>query len=115
MLRQSEADFPVQGAMTVIGGRWKCPIIYKLLERPHRYGELRRALAPVSEKMLIQQLRELEADDIVHRELFPEVPPRVEYSLTEHGSTLRSVLEPLCEWSREHMARIELWQPSAKT
>ncbi len=93
--------------MSVIGGRWKCVIVYKLLERTHRYGELRRALAPISEKMLIQQLRELEADEIVHRKVFPEIPPRVEYSLTRHGLTLRSVLEPLCDWSRKHMARRE--------
>lgn len=100
--------------MSIIGGRWKCAIIYTLLERTHRYGELRRALAPISEKMLIHQLRELEADDIVHRRVFPEIPPKVEYSLTEHGLTLRSVLEPLCDWSRKHMARCSAEEQPAK-
>ena len=94
--------------MSVIGGRWKCVIIYKLLECTHRYGELRRELAPISEKILIQQLRELEADGIVHRKVFQEIPPKVEYSLTRHGATLKAVLEPLCDWSRKHMARREL-------
>ena len=108
----SKADFPVQGLMSIIGGRWKCVIIYKLLERMHRYGELRRELAPISEKMLMQQLRELETDGIVHRKVFQEIPPRVEYSLTRHGLTLKSVLDPLCEWSRKHMARRELEQRS---
>ena len=107
MSRRTKAEFPVQGLMSIIGGRWKCVVIYKLLERPHRYGELRRALAPISEKMLIQQLRELEADEIVHRKAFPEIPPRVEYSLTRHGLTLKAVLEPLCDWSRKHMRRRE--------
>ena len=105
MSRRSAVDFPVQGLIAIIGGRWKCVIIYKLLERPHRYGELRRALAPISEKMLVAQLRELEADAIVRREAFPEVPPRVEYSLTRYGLTLKAVLDPLCEWSRKHVAR----------
>lgn len=105
MSRRTKDSFPVQGLMAVIGGRWKCVIIYKLLERTHRYGELRRALAPISEKMLITQLRELEADEIVRRTAFAEIPPRVEYSLTKHGLTLRSVLDPLCEWSRKHSAR----------
>lgn len=102
---KSKHDFPVQGLLAVIGGRWKCVIIYALLERSHRYGELRRALAPISEKMLIKQLRDLEADGIVHRKAFPEIPPRVEYSLTRYGMTLKTVLEPLCAWSRKHMAR----------
>lgn len=82
-------------------------IIYKLLDRTHRFGELRRELAPISEKILIQQLRELEADGIVHRKVFQEIPPKVEYSLTRHGATLKAVLEPLCDWSRKHMARRE--------
>ena len=105
MSRHLQAEFPVQGLMAIIGGRWKCVIIYRLLEKPHRYGELRRALTPISEKMLISQLRELEAEKIVRRKVFAEIPPRVEYSLTRYGLTLKSVLDPLCEWSRKHMAR----------
>lgn len=112
MVKQRRTGFPVQGLMAVIGGRWKCVIIYTLLERTHRYGELRKALAPISEKMLIQQLRELEADGIVQRKVLQEIPPKVEYSLTWHGLTLKSVLEPLCDWSHKHMARRELDQQS---
>ncbi|MGV4984749.1 winged helix-turn-helix transcriptional regulator [Streptomyces sp. NPDC001709] len=93
----------VDAAMDVIGGKWKGLVLWALHERPHRFGELRRALPGVSEKVLAAQLRELEADGIVHREEYDEVPPRVEYSLTERGALLNEALAPLGEWGREHV------------
>ncbi|WP_306366308.1 helix-turn-helix domain-containing protein [Nocardiopsis sp. CC223A] len=90
-------------AMDVIGGRWKVLVLWALGERPHRFGELRRALDGLSEKVLASHLREMEEDGLVHREDFDEVPPRVEYSLTSRGVSLNEALEPLGAWGREHV------------
>lgn len=79
-------------------------IVWNLSRRTCRYGELRRAIPRITEKMLVQQLRQLEDDGLVHREQYPEVPPRVEYSLTERGRTLTPLLEQLAEWGEEHLA-----------
>lgn len=93
--------------MDVIGGKWKALILWELEENGvRRFGELRRGLPGVSEKMLIQQLRELEEDGIVTREIFAEVPPRVEYELTELGSSLNRALRPLGAWGRDRIDRI---------
>ncbi len=97
----------IDAAMDVVGGKWKSLILWELdTNGTSRFGELRRALTGVSEKMLIQQLRELEEDGIVHREVYREVPPRVEYSLTEDGRALNTALEPLGRWGRERITRI---------
>jgi DNA-binding HxlR family transcriptional regulator len=93
-------------ALEVIGGKWKALILWAMHAEPRRFGELKRLVPGISEKMLIQALRELEADGVVHREVFHEVPPRVEYSMTEFGATLNAALEPLCCWGEQHMERI---------
>jgi DNA-binding HxlR family transcriptional regulator len=93
----------IDAAMDVIGGKWKVLILWALDERPCRFGELRRNIPGVTEKVLTAQLRELEADGIVHREVFEEVPPRVEYSLTPLGASLNEALAPLGAWGREHI------------
>ncbi|WP_437050233.1 winged helix-turn-helix transcriptional regulator [Streptomyces sp. enrichment culture] len=93
----------VDAAMDVIGGKWKVLILWALGERPCRFGALRRELPGVTEKVLAAQLRELEADGIVHREEYDEVPPRVEYSLTPRGAALNEALEALGAWGREHV------------
>jgi DNA-binding HxlR family transcriptional regulator len=92
-------------AFEVIGGKWKALILSQLHEADRRTGELRRRIPGISEKMLIQQLRELEADGIVHREVFPEVPPRVAYSLTPWGAALDRALGPLADWGEKHEKR----------
>jgi DNA-binding HxlR family transcriptional regulator len=97
----------LDAAADVIGGKWKPRILWALHHGPMRFGELRREIAGVTEKMLIQQLRELEARDIVHREVFHQVPPKVEYSLTELGQSLNVALAPLDAWGSEHMAELE--------
>ncbi|MEU8029224.1 helix-turn-helix domain-containing protein [Streptomyces sp. NPDC049099] len=93
----------IDAAMDVIGGKWKVLILWALNERPHRFGELRRALPGVTEKVLAAQLRELEADGIVHREEYDEVPPRVLYTLTGRGTLLNEALRPLGAWGTEHV------------
>jgi DNA-binding HxlR family transcriptional regulator len=89
-------------ALTVIKGKWKSTIVWELHEHPIRFGELRRRLAGISEKMLYEQLRELEADGVVHREDHAESPPRVEYSLTEAGQALNEAAHRLAEWGERH-------------
>lgn len=89
-------------AFEVIGGKWKALILYELRESPVRTGELRRLLPGITEKMLIQQLREMEADALVNRVAYPEVPPRVEYSLTPRGKELNDALGPIAEWGRKY-------------
>ncbi|GAA0929206.1 helix-turn-helix domain-containing protein [Nonomuraea longicatena] len=93
----------VDAAMDVIGGKWKVLILWALDERACRFGELRRGLPGVTEKVLTAQLRELELDGIVHREVYDTVPPHVEYSLTPVGVSLNAALGPLGEWGREHV------------
>ncbi len=99
---QAKVSCPVETALRAIGGKWKCVILWFLRKRAYRTGELRRQIPGISEKMLIQQLRDLEATGVVHRQVFHEVPPRVEYSLTEHGRALEPVLEALCDWGLRH-------------
>jgi DNA-binding HxlR family transcriptional regulator len=95
-------------ALDVIGGKWKAIILWQLHTGPRRFGELKRLVRGISEKMLIQALREMEADGIVHREIFYEIPPRVEYSVTEFGATLNTALEPLCCWGEQYMEQIAM-------
>ncbi|GHB34240.1 transcriptional regulator [Streptomyces viridiviolaceus] len=93
----------VDAAMDVIGGKWKVLILWALGQRPFRFGELRRELPGVTEKVLAAQLRELEADGIVHREEYDEVPPHVEYRLTPRGVALNDALGPLGAWGKAHV------------
>jgi len=97
----------LEAALDVVGGKWKVLILWHLVSNPCRFGKLRRLVAGISEKMLIQSLREMEGDGIVVRKDFQEVPPRVEYSLTRFGISLTEALRPLCEWGTQHMKRIE--------
>lgn len=93
-------DCPLHAAINVIGGKWKTIILYQLADQTLRFGELKKSIPKITQKMLTQQLRELEADGLVTRVVYPEVPPKVEYSLTEHGKDLRPILGQLCEWGR---------------
>ncbi|MEU5116353.1 helix-turn-helix domain-containing protein [Streptomyces longwoodensis] len=95
----------IDAAMEVIGGKWKVLILWALHEHPcRRFGELRRLLPGITEKVLASHLRELEADGVVRRVSYDEVPPRVEYSLTEDGLRLNDALRPLAAWGRERPA-----------
>ncbi len=97
----------LDAALAVIGGKWKPLILFHLAHDTRRYGDLRRAIGTVSDKMLIQQLKELEADGIVDRHDFRQIPPKVEYALTAFGQTLANALKPLCAWGTEHMNDVE--------
>ncbi|MBV2365656.1 helix-turn-helix transcriptional regulator [Streptomonospora sp. NEAU-YY374] len=93
--------------MDVVSGKWKSLILWELEQHgTRRFAELRRGLPGVSEKMLVQHLREMEEDGLVHREVYRQVPPKVEYSLTEHGVSLNAALEALGRWGTERIARI---------
>jgi len=97
----------LDATLRVIAGKWKPLILYFLAQDgPIRYGELRRAVRDVSDKMLIQQLKELEADGLVNRTDYREIPPRVDYNLTPLGVSLAQALVPLCTWGTENMAEV---------
>jgi len=97
----------LDATLRVISGKWKPLILYFLAQDgPTRYGELRRAIRDVSDKMLIQQLKELEVDEMVKRTDYREIPPRVDYSLTPLGVSLAKALVPLCSWGTQNMAEV---------
>ncbi|HET6984673.1 MAG TPA: helix-turn-helix domain-containing protein [Myxococcaceae bacterium] len=99
--------WPAERALKVISGRWKAVLLYLLFDGAKRLSELSRARPEISQKVLIQQLREMEEHGLVHREVFREVPPRVEYSATPLGRSLEPVLLALCSWGREHAAALD--------
>ena len=88
----------VEATLAVIGGRWKPVLLFHLLDGPKRFGELRRMTPNATERMITLQLRELEADGVISRHVYPEVPPRVEYRLTEFGHSLKSLLIQMRDW-----------------
>jgi len=96
---------PVEITADIIGGKWKPLILFHLQDRTHRFGELQKKIPGATKKMLTQRLRELERDNIVHRKVYPQVPPRVEYSLTKHGQSLRPILELMSAWGNRHRSR----------
>ena len=89
---------PVTYTMKVIGGKWKPIILYLISKGANRFGILQRGIEGISKQMLTKQLRELETHGILHREIFAEIPPRVEYSITEKGKTLFPVIESMRDW-----------------
>jgi DNA-binding HxlR family transcriptional regulator len=101
-----QVECPIQLLVDAIGGKWKLPIIYQLFQGTKRYGELKRLVPQATERMLTLQLRELEAVGIVQRTVYPQVPPKVEYSLTEMGLSLEPVLQTILNWSEKHLPKI---------
>jgi len=89
--------------LAVVGGKWKASILWHLAQATMRFSDLQRQFSDTTRKMLTQQLRELELDGLVHREVYPQVPPKVEYSLTEKGKSIYPILEQMCEWGREYL------------
>jgi len=104
------APEPCQGGMTqqfnralaVLAGKWKGEILWQLVQRKHRFGELRQSIPGVTQHMLTTQLRDLEANGLVKRTVYPEVPPRVEYEITPSAQALKPVFDELFKWSQEH-------------
>jgi DNA-binding HxlR family transcriptional regulator len=101
----NELYCPVEITAGIIGGKWKPLILFYLQGQTRRFGQIQKLLPGVTKKMLTQRLRELERDGIVHRKVFAQVPPRVEYSLTRHGQSLRPILELMSGWGDKHRVR----------
>ena len=100
----SERDFcyAVEAALDELGGKWKPLIIWILMDGKLRFGEINKILTSITERMLTRQLRELEKDGLINRKVYAEVPPRVEYSLTEKGKSVMPILEALCDWGEQY-------------
>lgn len=95
---------PMEYTLSIMGGKWKLVILWQLTEGGvRRYGEIKKSVTGITHKMLSQQLKELEADGLIHRQEYHQIPPKVEYSLTEKGVSLIPVLRTMCDWGREHM------------
>lgn len=107
-VREHDACCPVVNTLDIIGGKWKVLILYYLNGETRRFNELQRLLDGITQRMLTLQLRELEGDGIVHREVYPQVPPKVEYSLTEFGRTLVPVIEAMHEWGSKYASACAL-------
>lgn len=100
-------DCPVSLTLQKIGGKWKPIILYIISHKVKRFGEMYRMIEGISKSMLTSQLRELEADGIISRTIYPEIPPRVEYEMTEFGLTLRPIVVAMREWGLDHGAKIK--------
>ncbi|MDP4096249.1 winged helix-turn-helix transcriptional regulator [Paenibacillus sp. P96] len=96
----------VELTLKVIGGKWKPVILCHLTDGAKRFGELRRDMPGITQKMLTQQLRELEDDGIIHREVYSQVPPKVEYSFTPYGLTVRQLLDEMADWGTQHQQHL---------
>jgi DNA-binding HxlR family transcriptional regulator len=104
---------PVERTLRIIAGRWKVSILQRLMERPLRQSELLRLIPGITQKVLLQQLRELETHGMVVRTVFPVIPPRVEYSLTPLARGLAPLGDALCDWGRRHAAEVGAGEPAA--
>lgn len=94
---------PVEATLDIIGGKWKSIILFRVLEETRRFNELRRLMPNLTQRMLTNQLRELESDGLIARKVYAQVPPKVEYSITDLGKTLEPVLLALTQWAEQHM------------
>ncbi len=97
---------PIEEFMDMLRGRWKVFILWELIKAPRRSGELRKSIPPITQKVFVEQLRDLEESGLVKRTVFPTVPPRVEYEVTELGQSLRGILKDMCHWSSANMETI---------
>ncbi len=99
-----DCDCSILGAIDIISGKWKPVIIWMLLSGPKRFGELHKAVEGIALKVLSRHLKELEADGIINRKVYAQVPPKVEYTLTEMGMSLNDVMQLLAEWGKKNIA-----------
>jgi len=103
-LSYQEGDCPVLAVQNLIAGKWKLSILWKLSQGTKRFNELQKLLPDISQGILTRQLRELEQDRLIHREIYKEIPPKVEYSLTEIGQSFMPVLNVLCHWGKNYLS-----------
>ncbi|MGE3680373.1 MAG: winged helix-turn-helix transcriptional regulator [Bdellovibrionales bacterium] len=101
---------PVEATLDVIGGKWKGVILYHLLGNVMRFNELRKLLPDVTQRVLTKQLRELEQAGIIRREVYPEIPPKVEYSLTPLGETLHPIVTAMRAWGKRYSKEVQSWE-----
>lgn len=105
-MKECTSKNPVNTTLKVLGGKWKPLILWYLNQETLRFSQLSKEIVGITQKMLTQQLRELEEDGLVSRKVYPEVPPKVEYSITEYGQTLEPVLDALAKWGKKHEDRL---------
>lgn len=96
---------PVEATLSLIGGKYKAIILWHLMNHTLRYSELHKRMPNATDKMLTQQLRELEKDGLISRKVYPVVPPKTEYSLTDFGKTLFPILDAMCGWGKDYLTR----------
>ena len=115
-MKKSILTCEIEITLNAIGGKWKPLILYYLIEEgTKRFGEIQSFICTVSHKTLTNQLRELESDGLISRSVYPEVPPRVEYSITDKGMSLYPILEAMCEWGEKNLTdKYELINPQCK-
>jgi DNA-binding HxlR family transcriptional regulator len=94
---------PAEITLKIIGGRWRLMILHELYSGVTRFGDLHRSLKGISQKILVQQLRELEKERVINRKVYPQVPPKVEYSLTDKGKALRPIIDAMEQWGVKHL------------
>ncbi|MEF2968678.1 helix-turn-helix domain-containing protein [Paenibacillus sp. M1] len=105
-MQKKKYNISVEATLEVIGGKWKCVILCHLTHGKKRTSELKRLMPGITQKMLTQQLRELEEDGVIHRIVHNQVPPKVEYELSEYGWSLQDILDSLCAWGEKHISRV---------
>lgn len=103
--KENLPECPVATTVQLIGNKWKILILRNLMSRTYRFNELHRSLSGISQKVLTENLRSMESDGIIIRTVYPEVPPRVEYSLSEVGESMRPVIDAMAEWGNEYKKR----------
>jgi DNA-binding HxlR family transcriptional regulator len=105
-MQKKKYNISVEATLEVIGGKWKCVILCHLTHGKKRTSELKRLMPNITQKMLTQQLRELEEDGVINRIVHHQIPPKVEYELSEYGLTLQSILDSLCTWGEKHISKV---------
>ncbi|MBM7607423.1 DNA-binding HxlR family transcriptional regulator [Lysinibacillus composti] len=105
-MQKKKYNISVEATLEVIGGKWKCVILCHLTHGKKRTSELKRLMPNITQKMLTQQLRELEDDGVINRIVYNQVPPKVEYELSEYGKSLEGILNSLCNWGENHIMKV---------
>lgn len=106
MIEKKKYNISVEATLEVIGGKWKCVILCHLLRGKKRTSELKKLMPTITQKMLTQQLRELEEAGVINRIVYNQVPPKVEYELSEYGWSLEGILHSLCDWGEKHITKV---------
>lgn len=106
IMQKKKYNISVEATLEVLGGKWKCVILCHLTHGKKRTSELKRLMPNITQKMLTQQLRELEQDGVINRIVYNQVPPKVEYELSKYGQSLESILSALCTWGENHITRV---------